>query len=117
MNMLSKLSVKSKLLLGFATIIIFTILISVISLKQLFASNDVIVDVNDILGARHARSHNVSTAMIEADAISFALQKTPESYDPAVHDHQYPANGNGSQQVPVDLQTRHFRQIDQKQDQ
>ena len=88
MNMLSKLSVKSKLLLGFATIIIFTILISVISLKQLFASNDVIVDVNDILGARHARSHNVSTAMIEADAISFALQKTPESYDPAVHDEQ-----------------------------
>ncbi|MBQ9220834.1 methyl-accepting chemotaxis protein [Succinivibrio sp.] len=91
MNMLSKLSVKSKLLLGFATIIIFTILISVISLRQLFATNNVIIQVDDILGSRHARTHRISQAMIAADAISFALQKNPESYDPAVHDEQIKA--------------------------
>ena len=91
MNMLSKLSVKAKLLLAFTIIIVFTILISVISLRQLFATNDVIVDVDDILGSRHTRTHNVSKAMIAADAISFALQKNIESYDPAVHDEQIKA--------------------------
>ena len=91
MNMLSKLSVKAKLLLAFTIIIVFTILISVISLRQLFATNDVIVEVDSILGTRHARTHNVSKAMIAADAISLALQKNIESYDPAVHDEQIKA--------------------------
>ena len=88
MNMFSKMSVRAKLLLAFSVIIIFTILISVISLRQLFTNNVEINVVDDILGARHSRTANVQKAMVAANELSFTLVRDVSLYDPAKHDVQ-----------------------------
>ncbi len=86
MNMFNNMKVRSKMFLAFGVIIIFTILISVVALLQLFRNNDIIVTVNDTLETRYQRVANVRQAMVDADAISFSLSTGNVKYNPAEHD-------------------------------
>ena len=82
MPIFSKMSVRGKLVSAFFSIIIFTILISTISLIQLFKTNDVIKYVHFILGTRYEAVSKIYTSMLDVEDICFELQGDLQALNP-----------------------------------
>ena len=82
MPIFSKMSVRGKLVSAFFSIIILTILISAISLVQLFKTNDVIKYVHFILGTRYEAVSKIYYSMEEVDEICFGIQADLKKYSP-----------------------------------
>lgn len=74
MPMFSNMSVRGKLVSAFFSIIILTVLISGISLIQLFKTNDVIKYVHFILGTRYEAVSKIYYSMLDVEEVCFELQ-------------------------------------------
>ena len=74
MSMVSNMSVRGKLVSAFFSIIILTVIISAISLIQLFKTNDVIKYVHFILGTRYEAVSKIYYSMLDVEAVCFELQ-------------------------------------------
>ena len=74
MSMVSNMSVRGKLVSAFFSIIILTVIISSISLIQLFKTNDVIKYVHFILGTRYEAVSKIYYSMLDVEAVCFELQ-------------------------------------------
>ncbi|MCR5084310.1 MAG: methyl-accepting chemotaxis protein [Succinivibrionaceae bacterium] len=81
MSSLSSLKVKTKLILAFSVIILFTIVIAAVALSQMFNSNSVIKDVNEILGTRHARIVQVYDAATALNKICSEAKEDLSKFD------------------------------------
>ena len=82
MPVFNKMSVRGKLVAAFFSIIILTILISAISLVQLFKTNDVIKYVHFILGTRYEAVSQIYYSMEEVDEICFEIQSDLKVFNP-----------------------------------
>lgn len=82
MPIFSKMSVRGKLVSAFFSIIILTIMISSISLMQLFKTNDVIKNVHFILGSRYEAVTKIYYAMLDVEQIVFELQGNLRALNP-----------------------------------
>lgn len=82
MPIFSKMSVRGKLVSAFFSIIILTIMISAISLMQLFKTNDVIKYVHFILGTRYEAVSKIYYAMLDVEQICFELQGNLQALNP-----------------------------------
>lgn len=80
--MFNKMSVRGKLVSAFFSIIILTIMISAISLVQLFKTNDVIKYVHFILGTRYEAVIKIYYSMQEVDEICFNVQSDLKNFNP-----------------------------------
>lgn len=84
MLMFNKMSVRGKLVSAFFSIIILTILISAISLVQLFKTNDVIKYVHFILGTRYEAVIKIYYSMEDVDQLCFGIQSDLKTFSPQV---------------------------------
>ena len=82
MPMFSKMTVRGKLVSAFFSIIILTILISTISLIQLFKTNDVIKYVHFILGTRYEAVSKIYSSMLDVEEVCFELQGDLQALNP-----------------------------------
>ncbi len=82
MSFFNKLSVRGKLVSAFFSVIILTIIISTISLTQLFKTNDVIKYVHFILGTRYDAVGKIYYAMVDVEELCFKYQAHPASFNP-----------------------------------
>ena len=83
MSVFSNLSVKTKLLASFFTIIIFTIIIAFISLTRMFKNNEVINYVNYILGDRYGIVMDTHDVIENVDEICIRWSTNINDYDAA----------------------------------
>ncbi len=77
--MFDKMSVKMKVMGGFAIVILFTLIIGITSIILMNNVNNAATEVHLILNTRHARTHNVMVAVRDFDSAVFEAIKDPKS--------------------------------------
>ena len=77
--MFQNMSVKVKVMGGFMLMILFSLIIGVTSIIIMNNFNSAATEVHQVLNVRHARTHNVYAALIEADNQFYQALETPQS--------------------------------------
>jgi|GEM_PF-5167567 len=78
-----KTGVRAKLFTAFCLIIAFTVAITALSLTQMFSTNKIINDVDDLLTERHPVTNKALVAAIIAHNVTYEFLDNPAKFDEA----------------------------------
>ena len=81
--MSSKLNVRAKMLLSFATVIVFIILVGLVGIRVIFSNHSVISTVHYMLGTSYSKVDDTYNAMQKLDDAIFPLSENPNLYNEA----------------------------------